>query len=200
MFYRTKSTGQFWIKAAIMYLPISKLAEQSFSPLRKTSGSEALLDVFFFFKTAGTPGALKYVMSLVGVVTVCLLLGLVSNVMGADANQPKETPKQQPKDNSKLVIGVVTMVKDNDGNITEIKVIAHKELVYQVVLDEKGKELGKIMVDRRARIEGLVEMKGNVHWLTVKTFGEVKARTDGKPTPKKPAGKPAPKPAPTPKY
>jgi len=41
--------GQFWVKAVIMYLPISTTAEQSFSPLRKTSGSEALLDVFFFF-------------------------------------------------------------------------------------------------------------------------------------------------------
>jgi hypothetical protein len=50
IFYRTKPTGQFWVKAAIMYLPMNSLAEQSFSPLRKTSGSEALLDVFFFFR------------------------------------------------------------------------------------------------------------------------------------------------------
>jgi hypothetical protein len=138
----------------------------------------------------------KYAMSLVGVVTVCLLLGLVSNVMGADANQPKETPKETPRETPKekskdtnLVIGIVTIVKDNDGNIAEIKVIAHKELIYKVVLDEKGKELGKTMADKRARIEGLVEMKGNVHWLTVKTFGEVKARTDAKPK-AKPTGKP----------
>lgn len=134
----------------------------------------------------------KYAMSLVGVVTVCLLLGLVSNVMGADANQPKETPRETPKEKSKdnnLVIGIVTIVKDNDGNIAEIKVTAHKELIYQVVLDEKGKELGKTMADKRARIEGFIEMKGNVHWLTVKTFGEVKARTDAKPK-AKPTGKP----------
>jgi hypothetical protein len=134
----------------------------------------------------------KYTMSLVGVVTVCLLLGLVSNVMGADANQPKQTPKETPKEKSKdnsLVIGIVTIVKDNDGNIAEIKVTAHKELVYKVVLDEKGIELGKTMADKRARIEGLIEIKGDVHWLTVKTFGDVKAKTEAKPKPK-PTGKP----------
>ena len=129
----------------------------------------------------------KQLMVLVGVVAVCMLLAVVSNVMAADANQPKE----KSKDNN-LVIGIVTIVKDNDGNIAEIKVTAHKDLVYKVVLDEKGIELGKTMADKRARIEGLVEMKGNVHWLTVKTFGELKPKTEAKPK-AKPAGKPAPK-------
>ncbi len=76
-------------------------------------------------------------MSLVGVVTVCLLLGLVSNVMGADANQPKQTPKETPREtpkekskDNKLVIGIVTVVKDNDGNIAEIKVIAPQRASY----------------------------------------------------------------------
>ena len=118
----------------------------------------------------------KYAMLLVGVVAVCLLLGLVSNAMGADANQPKQTPKEAPKDNN-LVIGIVTVVKDNDGNFTEIKVTATKELIYQVVLDEKGKELGKTMADKRARIEGLIEIKGKVQWLTVKTFSNQKPKT-----------------------
>jgi len=137
----------------------------------------------------------KQLMALIGVVVVCMLLAIVSNVMAADANQPKHTPKEAPKDNN-LVIGIVTIVKDNDGNFTEIKVAAHKELIYQVVLDEKGIELGRTMADKRARIEGLIETKGKVQWLTVKTFSEMKPRTDAKPTPKKPA----PKPAPAPKY
>jgi hypothetical protein len=145
----------------------------------------------------------KRLIALVGVVAVCMLLAIVSNVIAADANQPKHTPKETPKEKSKdtsLVIGIVTIVKDNDGNFTEIKVTAHKELVYQVVLDEKGKELGKTMLDKRARIEGLIETKGKVQWLTVKTFSELKSKAEAKPTPKKPAGKPAPKPAPAPKY
>ena len=142
----------------------------------------------------------KQLMALVGVVAVCMLLAIVSNVMAADANQPRhtpretsrETPKEKSKDNS-LVIGIVTIVKDNDGNIAEINVISHKDLVYKVVLDEKGIELGKTMADKRARIEGLVEMRGNAHWLTVKTFSEPKPKADAKPK-GKPVGKPNAKP------
>jgi hypothetical protein len=37
-----------------MRLPIITAAEQSFSPLRKTSGSEALSDVFFFYEYDNT--------------------------------------------------------------------------------------------------------------------------------------------------
>jgi hypothetical protein len=130
----------------------------------------------------------KRLMALAGVVAVCMLLAIVSNVMAADANSPKGTPKEKPKDNP--IIGKVTVVKDNDGNITEIKVKMRRELIYQVVLDEKGKELGNTMADKRARIEGTVEIKGDVHLLTVKTFGEVKAKPEAKPKPKPPADKP----------
>jgi hypothetical protein len=134
-------------------------------------------------------------MSMVGVIAVCVLLAVVSNVMAADPNQPKETPKEKSKDNS-LVIGVVSIVKDKDGNIVEIKVTAHKDIIYKVVLDEKGIELGKTLADKRARIEGAIEKKGDTQWVTVKTFSEPKIRADVKQAPKKPAGKPAPKPAP----
>jgi ABC-type phosphate/phosphonate transport system substrate-binding protein len=145
--------------------------------------------VFFGFKEK--PKMKKQLMALVGMVAVCMLLAVVSNVMAADANQPKQTPREkgQTKD-TKLVIGIVSAVKDNDGNITEIKVTAHKDLIYKVVLDEKGIELGKTMADKKARIEGLIEVKGNVHWLTVKTFGEVKAKTEANPKPKPPTSKP----------
>ncbi len=121
-------------------------------------------------------------------VAVCIMLAIVSNVMAADANQPKGTPKEKSKEIS-LVIGIVTVTKDNDGNFTEIKVTAHKELIYKVVLDEKGIELGKTMADKRARIEGTIEKKGNVEWLTVKTFGDLRPRGDTKPK-DKPAAKP----------
>ena len=118
----------------------------------------------------------KQLMALVGAVAVCMTLAVVSNVMASDANQPKEKSKD-----TKLVIGVVTVVKDNDGNFTEIKVTAHRELIYKVVLDAKGIELGKAMADKRARIEGTIEKKGDVQWLTVKTFGDLKPRGDAKP-------------------
>ncbi len=116
-------------------------------------------------------------MALVGVVAVCMLLAVVSNVMAADVNQPKG----KSNDSNSLVIGIVTVVKGNDGNITEIKVTAHRELIYKVVLDAKGIELGKTMADKRARIEGIIEKKGDVQWLTVKMFSDLKPRVDVKP-------------------
>ncbi len=110
-------------------------------------------------------------------VAVCMMLAVVSTVMAADANQAKETPKEKSKD----VIGIVTVTKDNDGNVTEIKVVSHKELIYKVVLNEKGLELGKTMADKRARIEGTIEKKGDVQWLTVKTFSDLRPRGEAKP-------------------
>jgi hypothetical protein len=130
----------------------------------------------------------KRLMALVGVVAVCMMLAVVSNVMAADVNQPKGTPKEKSKEPG-MVIGIVTVVKDNDGNFTEIKVTVHRSLMYKVVLDEKGIELGKTMADKRVKIEGTLEKKGEVQWVTVKTFSELKARTDAKPK-DKPAAKP----------
>jgi hypothetical protein len=141
------------------------------------------------------PKMKKNVMTLVGVVTVCVLLGFMSNAMAEDANHPKNPPKENPKDSERLVIGIVEVVKDNN-NVTEIKVVAHKNLIYQVTLDEKGKELAKL-ADKKARITGIIETKGDVQWLTVKTFSDVKAGAEAKPKAKskeKPAGKPAAKP------
>jgi uncharacterized alpha/beta hydrolase family protein len=124
----------------------------------------------------------KRSMALVVTVAVCMLLAVVSNAMAADANQPKV----KSNDSNSLVIGIVTVVKGNDGNIAEIKVTAHRELVYKVVLDAKGIELGKTMADKRVRIEGTIEKKGDVQWLTVKTFSDLKPRADVKPKPKPP--------------
>jgi hypothetical protein len=122
----------------------------------------------------------KQLMTLVGVVAVCMVLAVVSNVMAADANQPNGTPKEKSKDLGP-VIGVVTVVKDNDGNIAEIKVTVRKSLIYKVVLDEKGIELGKTFADKKVRIKGTIEKKGEVQWITVKTFSEFPAKTDAKP-------------------
>jgi hypothetical protein len=139
----------------------------------------------------------KYAMALVGAVAVCVLLGFVSNATAEDVNQPREnpgkTPKETPKDKESLIIGIVSVIKDNDGNVTEIKVKAHKDLIYRVTLDEKGKEIGKTMADKKVRAVGTLEIKGDVKWLTVKTFSEVVAKSESKEKPKgkdKPAAKP----------
>jgi len=129
-------------------------------------------------------------MTLVGVVAICTMLAVVSNAMAADVNQPKGTPKEKSKE--QMVVGIVSVTKDNDGNFTEVKVTVHKSLIYKVVLDEKGIELGK-MADKRVRIEGTIEKKGDVEWITVKTFREATSQLPAKPN-QAPKPKPAPKP------
>jgi hypothetical protein len=139
----------------------------------------------------------KRLMAMVGAVAICALAGFVSSVMAADANKPREAPLEK---DTKLVIGIVTVEKDTDGNFTEIKVTAHRDLIYHVVLDEKGIELGKTLADKRARIEGLIEIKGKAQWLTIKTFSEAKAQTPAKPGQNPKARPTPPKPAPKPRY
>ncbi len=140
----------------------------------------------------------KQLMALVGAAAICFFIAMSSNTFAADPNKPKAAPKEKQND-LRLVIGVVSVVKDKDGNITEIKVTTHPELIYKIVLDDKGIELGKTLVDKRARIEGFIETKGKDQWVTVKTFTEAKSQIQKQPS-QNPKSKPAPKPAPKPKY
>jgi len=121
----------------------------------------------------------KYAMSLVGVVAVCMLLAMVSNVMAADANQPKQTPKDKP------FIGIVKEVKDQNGVVTEVTVKSPRE-TYQVTLDAKGKELGKSMDGKRVKIVGTLEVKNGVKWLTVEKYSEEAAAKHREPSAEKP--------------
>jgi hypothetical protein len=108
----------------------------------------------------------KYVIALAGVATMCMLLGLVSNALAADANQPKESKK----DKQAVVIGTVSVVKDKDGNITGVTVVKGQSETYQITLDATGKELGKEMDGKKVKAIGTLEVKEGVKWLTVKKF------------------------------
>ena len=43
------------------------------------------------------------------------------------------------------------------------------------------------MADKRARIEGTIEKKGDVQWVTVKTFSEMKPKMDAPPKQNQPS-------------
>ena len=141
-------------------------------------------------------------------VAIFLLLFITSNTTAQDANDaneipkepnktspqepPKESPKEQAKD-KKLVIGILKVVKDNDGNIAEISIEMAKNLIYNVVIDEKSKEMVKSLADARVRVEGFVETKGDVKWLTVLTYDDTKPKPNARKGAKskaKPAAKP----------
>ena len=147
-----------------------------------------------------------------GAVAICLVLFITSNAAAQDANDaneipkepnktspqepPKESPKEPPKEQAKdkkLVIGILTVAKDNDGNIAEISIEMAKNLIYKVVIDEKSKEMVKSLADTRVRVEGFVETKGDVKWLTVLTYDDTKPKPNARKGAKskaKPAAKP----------
>ena len=68
-------------------------------------------------------------MALVGAVAVCMIAGGCEQCDGSRREPAKGIEKSN--DSNSLVIGIVTVVKDNDGNITEIKVTAHRETHIQ---------------------------------------------------------------------
>lgn len=111
----------------------------------------------------------KYAMVLAMAAAVSVLLGFVGNASAADANQHKATPKEKPA----TLKGVVSGVKDKDGNVTEVKLTVGKE-VYMITLDSKGKELGKL-AGKTIKVTGTLEVKDNEKWLTVKVYSEAPA-------------------------
>jgi hypothetical protein len=121
----------------------------------------------------------------VAVITLCLVATLVisNNAFGKDANQP---PSPAPRQHT--VTGKVSVVKDKDGNITEIVLTVIKEaneVKYNITLNEKGKELAALD-GKEAKVVGTVHTKEGAKWLTVISFEEI---TPAPPAPPKEAPK-----------
>jgi hypothetical protein len=130
----------------------------------------------------------KFVCKSAGAVVMCILLGFVSNLLAADANQPKKTPKEAVKEKT-TAIGTVSESKDKDGNVAQVMVKVSKNVVYQVVLNVKGRELGKTMSGKKVKVVGEVKVQGDIKWLTVDKFEEqpkVEPKPQPKPKPKPP--------------
>ena len=72
--------------------------------------------------------------------------------------------------------GIVGATWDEDDNLTGVTLIVGRTR-YQVVLDEKGKELAELD-EKRAEVTGAVTEKGDQKWITVKTYKEVKEREE----------------------
>ena len=110
------------------------------------------------------------------------LLVCAGNALAADANNLPAAPKEAPKTETATVKGAISETKDKDGNVTEVKLTTKKDVVYQITLDAKGKELGQKMAGKTVKVTGTTQAKGDVTWLTVENYAEVV---------KKPAEKPA---------
>lgn len=69
--------------------------------------------------------------------------------------------------------GFVSVVKDANDAITSVRLFTDED-IYNVVLDEKGLELGSKMEFSEVEVEGIVSEKGDQKWLKVLTFKEIK--------------------------
>ena len=98
----------------------------------------------------------------------------------------EETPGvEQPK--TTKVQGVVNVTKDANDVITAVTVVTADKVVYHVVLNVKGRELGKEMAGKEVEVEGIVTKEGVQNWIKVQSYKAVE---------KAPGPAPAPKPAP----
>ncbi len=91
---------------------------------------------------------------------------LMASVVLADANAPAK-PKPLVK-----IEGAVSVVKDANA-IKEVKVTTKDKGVFNVVLNEKGKELGKRMAGKEAIVHGTVTEKNGEKWIDVHAFNPV---------------------------
>ena len=98
----------------------------------------------------------------VALVVAALGLFAASAVLGADAPAEPKTV---------TVVGVVSVIKDDAGVVTAVMVTA-KDAAYEVTLDAKGMELGKL-AGKEVEVTGVVAEKDGVKWITVESFKEV---------------------------
>jgi len=94
---------------------------------------------------------------------LALILGLVLTNAWAGEKKAKEV----------TLTGTVSVVKDDDDNITAVSLTADGE-AYTVVLDSKGKKLGEDMDGKNVEVKGTVEEEDGNKMLKVSEYKEVK--------------------------
>ena len=90
---------------------------------------------------------------------------LMASVVLAEPNAPAKTA---PKPLAKIE-GAVSVVKDAN-EIKEVKVTTKDKGVFNVVINEKGKALGRRMAGKEAAVHGTVTEKNGEKWIDVHAF------------------------------
>ena len=84
----------------------------------------------------------------------------------------EETPGMEPPKTT-TVRGVVNVAKDANDIVTGVTVVTADKVVYHVVLNAKGMELGKEMADKEVEAEGTVSKRGDMDWIKVQSYKPV---------------------------
>ncbi len=90
---------------------------------------------------------------------------LMASVVLAEANAPAKTAPKPPV----KIEGAVSVVKDAN-EIKEVKVTTKDKGVFNVVLNERGKALGRTLGGKEAVIHGAVSEKNGEKWIDVHAF------------------------------
>lgn len=90
---------------------------------------------------------------------------------------------EQPK-MVKVVQGVVGVTKDANNVINQVTLTTKDKVVYNVVLNIKGRELGKTMVNKEVEVEGTISKENGQETIRVMTFKEVEKAPEAAPAPK----------------
>jgi hypothetical protein len=106
----------------------------------------------------------------------------VDTSRAAEPNAPK-FPKFDP---NTMFRGRIVVAKDANGVITSVKLENRRRGTFNIVLDEKGKELGEKMADKFVEITGKETTKDNEKWLTVEKYSEIQPPPMGRHGPGEP--------------
>jgi hypothetical protein len=113
------------------------------------------------------------------------------NAPRIEPNAPKIEPNA-PRFDPNMFRGIIVVAKDANGVITSVKLESRRCGTFNIVLDEKGKELGEKMADKFVEVTGTETTKGNEKWLTVEKYSEIQrpqGRHPGEPNrPHRPGG------------
>lgn len=88
------------------------------------------------------------------------------NVVCFAVEQTPET--EQP--NLVKVQGIVNVTKDANDVITKVTLTTKDKVVYNVVLNLKGLDLGKGMAGKEVEVEGIVSKEGIQNWIKVQSY------------------------------
>jgi phage-related protein len=105
-------------------------------------------------------------------VNLAILLIAGTMLLGSVCFAAEQSPRMEQLKVVK-VQGVVNVIKDANDVISGVTVVTEDEVVYNVVLNAKGLELGKEMADREVEVEGVVSNQDGQNWIEVHSYKQV---------------------------
>lgn len=120
-----------------------------------------------------------------------IVLGVAAVFMAANVFAAGTEPNEKPKKPEHPVVavgleGTVSVTRDANNVVTSIKLTTAGKMVYNVTLDEKGKELAALD-GKEVRARGVVTEKDGQKWVKIHEFRLAEKKKETTPAGSKPA-------------